>query len=64
MRRFPSHYESTDEELRWIGERVAELQSLVQAVCERQLTETASTGVQLSVSKPAIFSGKFNQEMV
>jgi predicted nucleotidyltransferase/HEPN domain-containing protein len=35
--RYSPHYEITDEELRWIGERVAELQTLVQTVCERRL---------------------------
>jgi predicted nucleotidyltransferase/HEPN domain-containing protein len=35
--RYSPHYEISDEELRWLGERVAELQALVKAVCERQL---------------------------
>lgn len=38
--RYSPHYEITDEQLRWIGERVAELQVLVQAVCERRLLST------------------------
>ena len=35
--RYSSHYEISDEELRWLGERVAELQTLVKAVCDRRL---------------------------
>lgn len=44
--RYSPHYEITDEELRWIGERVAELQQLVQEVCERRLVsgDSASQG--------------------
>lgn len=35
--RYSPHYEISDGELRWLAERVAELQTLVKAVCERQL---------------------------
>lgn len=35
--RYSPHYEITDEELRWIGERVAALQVLVREVCECRL---------------------------
>lgn len=35
--RYSPHYEISDEELRWLAERVAELQTLVEAVCERRL---------------------------
>lgn len=35
--RYSPHYEISDEELRWLAERVAELQTLVKAVCERRL---------------------------
>ncbi|GAA0309775.1 nucleotidyltransferase and HEPN domain-containing protein [Sphingomonas oligophenolica] len=35
--RYSPHYEISDEELRWLGERVAELQALVKAVCEERL---------------------------
>lgn len=35
--RYSPHYEISDEELNWLGERVAELQVLVKAVCERRL---------------------------
>lgn len=35
--RYSPHYEISDEELRWLGERVAELQVLVKAICERRL---------------------------
>jgi predicted nucleotidyltransferase/HEPN domain-containing protein len=35
--RYSPHYEISDEELRWLAERLAELQSLVKAVCERRL---------------------------
>ena len=33
----PPHYKIADEEMRWIGERVAELQRLVKDVCEKRL---------------------------
>lgn len=35
--RYSPHYEISDEELRWLAERVAELQTLVKAVCQRRL---------------------------
>jgi hypothetical protein len=35
--RYSPHYEISDEELRWLGERVAELQKLVKQVCENRL---------------------------
>ncbi|MDF7775694.1 HEPN domain-containing protein [Sphingomonas sp. AOB5] len=35
--RYSPHYEISDEELNWLGERVAELQALVKAVCEKRL---------------------------
>ena len=35
--RYSPHYDIGDEELRWIAARVAELQTLVKAVCERRL---------------------------
>lgn len=36
--RYSPHYVITDEELRWLGERVATLRDLVRAVCEKRLT--------------------------
>ena len=36
--RYSPHYEISDEELRWLGVRVAELQTLVKASCERRLS--------------------------
>lgn len=35
--RYSPHYEISDEELRWLGERVSELKKLVKAVCENRL---------------------------
>jgi len=35
--RYSPHYEISDEELRWLGERVAELQILVKQICEQRL---------------------------
>lgn len=35
--RYSPEYKLTDEEMRWIGERVAELQRLVKRVCEKRL---------------------------
>ena len=35
--RYSPHYEISDGELRWLGERVAALQQLVKAVCDRRL---------------------------
>ncbi|RYY23406.1 MAG: HEPN domain-containing protein [Sphingomonadales bacterium] len=35
--RYSPHYEISDEELRWLGERVAELEALVKTVCEQRL---------------------------
>jgi uncharacterized protein len=35
--RYSPEYKLTDEEMRWIGERVAELQRLVKVVCEKRL---------------------------
>lgn len=35
--RYSPHYEISDEELRWLAERVAGLQALVKAACERRL---------------------------
>jgi predicted nucleotidyltransferase/HEPN domain-containing protein len=35
--RYSPHYTVTAEELDWLGQRVAELQTLVKAVCERRL---------------------------
>jgi predicted nucleotidyltransferase len=35
--RYSPHYEISDEELRWLGERVVVLQALVKTVCERRL---------------------------
>lgn len=35
--RYSPHYEISDEELRWLAERVAELQTLVKPACERRL---------------------------
>jgi predicted transcriptional regulator len=35
--RYSPHYEISDEELRWLAERLADLQSLVKALCERRL---------------------------
>lgn len=35
--RYSPHYEISDDELRWLAERVADLQTLVKAVCERRL---------------------------
>jgi predicted nucleotidyltransferase/HEPN domain-containing protein len=37
--RYSPRYMVTDEELNWLGERVAVLQQLVQTVCERRLSE-------------------------
>lgn len=37
--RYSSHYKITDEELDWLGDRVATLQQLVKDVCERRLAE-------------------------
>lgn len=39
--RYSPHFKVSDEELGWLGEHVAELQSLVKAVCERKLAEPA-----------------------
>jgi hypothetical protein len=36
--RYSPHYVITDEELAWIAEHVARLQSLVEAVCRERLT--------------------------
>jgi len=36
--RYSPHYVISDDELRWLGERVAVLQELVRTVCERRLT--------------------------
>jgi HEPN domain-containing protein len=36
--RYSPQYEISDEELRWLGERVADLQSLVKTICERRLS--------------------------
>lgn len=36
--RYSPHYEISEEDLAWLGERVAELQQLVRDVCERRLT--------------------------
>jgi hypothetical protein len=38
--RYSPHYKVTEEELAWLGERVATLQGLVKAVCERRLAES------------------------
>lgn len=35
--RYSPHYEISDEELRWLGTRVAKLQDLVKEVCEQRL---------------------------
>ncbi|GAA0318341.1 nucleotidyltransferase and HEPN domain-containing protein [Sphingomonas oligophenolica] len=35
--RYSEHYKVSDEELRWLGERVAELQALVKGVCNERL---------------------------
>lgn len=35
--RYSPHYEISDAELRWLADRVAELQTLVKAVCQRRL---------------------------
>lgn len=35
--RYSPHYEITEEELGWLGERVAELQALVKSACEKRL---------------------------
>ena len=35
--RYSPHYEISDEELRWLAERVADLQAIVKAACERRL---------------------------
>jgi len=35
--RYSEHYKISEEELNWIGERVAELQALVKTVCEERL---------------------------
>lgn len=35
--RYSPHYDISDEELNWLGERVAELQARVKAVCEKRL---------------------------
>lgn len=35
--RYSPHYEISDEELRWLGDRVTELQAMVKVVCERRL---------------------------
>ncbi len=40
--RYSPHYEISDDELRWLGERVAELQALVMSVCERRLAASQS----------------------
>jgi len=37
--RYSPHYKVTDEELNWLGERVAVLQELVKTVCEWRLAE-------------------------
>lgn len=37
--RYSPHYKVTDEELNWLGERVAVLQELVKTVCERRLAD-------------------------
>jgi hypothetical protein len=39
--RYSPHYGISDEELRWIGERVTSLQDLVQAECETRLSDDA-----------------------
>ncbi len=39
--RYSPEYKVTEEEMRWLAERVAILQQLVGAVCERKLTNTA-----------------------
>lgn len=36
--RYSPHYDITDEELRWLAERIAALQGLVREVCERRLS--------------------------
>lgn len=38
--RYSPHYKVTEEELAWLGERVAALQELVKAVCERRLAQS------------------------
>lgn len=35
--RYSPHYEISDQELRWIGARIADLQTLVERVCEARL---------------------------
>ena len=37
--RYSPHYKITNEELDWLGDRVATLQALVKTVCEKRLTE-------------------------
>lgn len=37
--RYSPHYKVTEEELNWLGERVAVLQELVKSVCERRLAD-------------------------
>jgi len=39
--RYSPHYEISDEELRWLGERVAELQALVRVICDERLATTS-----------------------
>jgi HEPN domain-containing protein len=39
--RYSPHYEISDDELRWLGERIAELQTLVKRVCEDRLSPRA-----------------------
>jgi predicted nucleotidyltransferase/HEPN domain-containing protein len=36
--RYSPHYEISNEELRWLGERVAQLQELVEVVCNQRLS--------------------------
>lgn len=36
--RYSPHYEISDEELSWLAERIAALQTLVRAICERRLS--------------------------
>ena len=40
--RYSPHYEISEEELRWLSDRVAELQALVEDVCQRRLRQPVS----------------------
>ena len=45
--RYSKHYKITEEELRWLGERVEELGRAVHAICSERLEELRRTAGQL-----------------